>query len=60
MTDKELNALRLALQAKRLKITGALNPMMMMGDIKAAATMGAEITEELAARELRRQGEPLQ
>lgn len=58
MTNKELNEKRLALQAKRLKVEKAMSPMAVMGDIKAAALIAAEITDELARRELAREGAP--
>lgn len=55
MTNKELNALRMRLQEKRMKLEGAISPLTMMGDIKAAAAIASEITEELTRRELNRQ-----
>lgn len=53
MTNEELAQRRKQLRQKGERIAG-LNPMIAAGEIKAAALMAAEITDELARRELAR------
>jgi hypothetical protein len=53
MTNEELAQRRKQLRQKGERIAG-LNPMIAAGEIKAAALLAAEITDELARRELAR------
>ena len=53
MTDKELFAKQLQLETHYFELE-KLNPMMAMGKLKEAAKVQAEITVELARRELQR------
>lgn len=53
MTNTELAQRRALLDHKAERITG-LNPLVAAGEIKTAALLAAEITSELARRELDR------
>lgn len=53
MTNDELNARRMKLKGYRLKIAGK-PAFAVAGEIKAAAELAAEITDELARREIER------
>lgn len=55
MTNTELAQRRALLNHKAERIAG-LNPLVAAGEIKAAAMVAAEITSELARRELERGG----
>lgn len=53
MTNRELAEKRAQLQAKA-ELVASLHPMQAMGQLKVAAMLAAEITDELARRELAR------
>ncbi|MDI5984906.1 hypothetical protein QLQ85_08890 [Halomonas sp. M4R5S39] len=57
MTNRELADRRRQLADKAQTIAG-LHPMMAAGEIKVAAMLMAEITDELTRRELARQEAP--
>jgi len=56
MTDKELNEKRMALELKAERIAG-MSAFAAAGEMKAAGLLAAEITAELARRELVRNQE---
>jgi hypothetical protein len=53
MTNVELAQRRALLESKAQRVAG-LHPMVAAGEIKAAALLAAEITSELASREIER------
>lgn len=53
MTNQELAEKRAQLGGK-VELVASLHPMQAMGQLKAAAMIAAEITDELARRELAR------
>lgn len=53
MTNEELAQRRALLNHKAERVAG-LHPMVAAGEIKAAALLAAEITSELARREIER------
>lgn len=53
MTNEELAQRRAQLNQKADRVAG-LHPMVAAGEIKAAALLAAEITSELARREIER------